>query len=32
MAARSDSYYYTEVAIGNPRPSEAFRLDDGMQE
>jgi hypothetical protein len=32
MAARSDSYYYTEVIRGNPRPFEAFRLDDGMQE
>ena len=32
IAASSDSYYYTEVIIGNPRPCEAFRLDDDMQE
>jgi len=32
IAARSDSYYYTEVRTGNPRPCEAFRLADGMQE
>jgi len=32
IAARSDSYDYTKVRTGNPRPCEAFRLADVMQE